>query len=68
MAEISRRDDWTKVEQLRREDKDTRELQNTANYTTMGNGPDPAPSACVRVFPQDRSEDGTNRFMRVQRV
>jgi hypothetical protein len=34
----------------------------------MRQGPEPAISTCLSSFPQDQSEDGTNRFMRVQRV
>jgi hypothetical protein len=34
----------------------------------MGRGREPASSTCVSLFPQDPSEGGNNRFMRVQRV
>jgi hypothetical protein len=58
----SRRENWTEVEQLGREDTNTRVLQSAVHYATMDNGPEPAPSTCVSVFPQDQIEGGSLRF------
>ena len=55
---ISRREQWTSVEQLRNEDKATMERKNTANYATMSCGREPAPLSCVMIVPQDQSPGG----------
>jgi hypothetical protein len=61
----SGRDQWTKkVDQIRVEDMAAYQLQNTANYASLDMGPEPKPSPYVMIFPQDQSENGTERFMR----
>ncbi len=68
-AENSRRERWTKVEQLSREDKATMERHNAADFATLEHGREPkSATRCVSVFPQDQAEDGTSRLVRVQRV
>jgi hypothetical protein len=61
-AENSRRDDWTKVEQLRRADTAALDLQNAASRASMRLDPEAALSTCVSIYPQDISHQGIYRF------
>ncbi len=61
-AENYRRDDGTKVEQLRRADTAPLERQNAASRATMRLDPKAALSTCVSIYPQYQSDQGTYRF------